>query len=182
MGGPSGAGRLLSCSRGRRDRSQGGWRDAAGGTGRPEMRSRRGSWLGPSLLAAGLLLAPSFATAVRAQPGFGPDPFWPYNNQYTPYVTPIGPADPMAGGRIATIPPRTGVRGANRFEEFMDELQGGPGRNTSDRAGVGTPYYRSTVSPTYDPKRRRQYQPNFRADRDLERTQREVADRYYAYF
>lgn len=149
------------------------------------MRSHRGSWLGSSLLAAGFVLMPAFSASVRAQPGFGPDPFWPYNNQYTPYVTPMGPADPAAGGRaVPQLTPNTGVRGANRFQQYMDELQGGPGRGTSDRSGIGMPYYRSAVSPNYGPRGRgnRQYQPNARVDAAYERSQREVADKYAAYF
>jgi hypothetical protein len=127
---------------------------------------------------------PAFSTTVRAQPGYGLDPFWPYNNQYTPYVTPIGPADPAAGGRAVPMMPNTGIRGANRFEEYMNELQGGPGRGTSDRSSIGVPYYRSAVSPNYDPRGRgnREYQPNAGVDAAHARSQREVADKYSAYF
>ena len=50
------------------------------------MRGHRGSWLGPWLLAAGLVVMPAVSTTVRAQPGYGPDPFWPYNAQYAPYA------------------------------------------------------------------------------------------------
>ncbi len=149
------------------------------------MRWQRGSrWLGSTLLAAGLVLMPTLSAPARAQPGFGPDPFWPYNSQYTPYVAPMGPADPQAGGRPMIIPPRTGLRGANRFEEYLEELQGGPGRETSDRSGIGMPYYRSAVSPNFDPRgrRNRQYQPNAEVDAAYARSQREVADKYSAYF
>ena len=60
------------------------------------MGSHRGGWIGSSILAAALILFPAAATSVRAQPGFGPDPWWPYNYQYAPYVTPMGPPGPVA--------------------------------------------------------------------------------------
>ncbi len=146
------------------------------------MRSHRGSWLGPCLLAAAFVSMPAACTVGRAQPGFGPDPFWPYNNQYTPYTEPIGPADPVAGGRASALP-RDGIRGANQFQEYLDNLQGGsPGRNFSDRAGIGMPYYRSSVNPLYDPKGTRQYTPNRMSAESFERAQQRVADRYFAYY
>src|SRR5262249_25609387 len=82
--------------------------DSAGGwSGRPKVTARRGirlsSWLGAASLVAG----PAASTSVRAQPGFGPDPFWPYNSFYTPYTRPIGPASP-AGGQGAPYLPRSG--------------------------------------------------------------------------
>src|SRR5262249_45297269 len=116
---------------------------------------------------------------------FGADPFWPYNHQYTPYVAPIGPADPVAGGRPAMVP-RTGIRGANQFESYMEDLQGqGPGRGTSDRAGIGVPYFRSAVTPRSDweGRDRRQSQPNPNdRNRNYEQIQRNLADKYFAYF
>jgi hypothetical protein len=147
------------------------------------MKSHRGSWLRSSLLAASLSLVPA-ATTVRAQPGFGADPFWPYNNQYTPYVTAVGPADPVAGGRGAAMLPESGLRGANQFQEYLEGLYGREGRNNSDRATVGMPYYRSAVDPSFDPKGRgsRQYQPNARVNERFEDTQRRVADTYFAYY
>ena len=91
---------------------------------------------------------PAAATTVQAQPGFGPDPFWPYNNQYTPYVTPMGPAGPGGG---QGMPPnmRGGNRGANQFQDYLDSLDS-PGRNASDRSSIGTPYYRSAVDPSFE--------------------------------
>jgi hypothetical protein len=145
------------------------------------MRSRRGSWLGSSLVTAAFLLIPA-ATTVQAQPGYGADPFWPYNAQYAPYATAVGPASPV-GGQGAAVLPRNGLRSANQFQSYMDSL-GGEGRNTSDRANVGMPYYRSAVDPGYDPRGRgeRQYRPNARANRTFEDTQRKVADTYFRYY
>jgi hypothetical protein len=144
------------------------------------MRSHRGSWFGSCLLAAAFASMPGACTIVRAQPGFGPDPFWPYNDQYTPYTAPIGPAEPMAGGRAAMIP-QSGVRGANQFQQYLEGLQGA-GRNMTDRASIGMPYYRSSVDPRYDTKGTRQYQPNQRSNQTFERAQQRVADRYFAYY
>jgi hypothetical protein len=145
------------------------------------MRSRRGSWLGSCLLAAAVVAMPGMCGVVRAQPGFGLDPFWPYNNQYAPYVAPVGPAQPAAGGRAPMLP-QAGLRGANQFQDYLDSLQGGPGRNMSDRATIGTPYYRSAVNPLYDTRRSREYQPNRRTNETFERAQQRVADRYFAYY
>jgi hypothetical protein len=146
------------------------------------MRSHRGSWLGSWLLASGFVLMPAFSATVRAQPGFGADPFWPYNSQYAPYVSPIGPASP-AGGQGGGLMPRDGIRGANQFEDYLEGLQGG-GRNTSDRANIGMPYYRSAVDPDYNPRGRgtRQYQPNTRANTSFEQSQRTVTEKYFAYY
>src|SRR5262245_55240880 len=102
--------------------------------GRPKMRSQRGGEPGSSILAAAVVLL-SAATSVRAQPGFGPDPFWPYNHQYTPYTTSMGPATPGAGGRGAAPDARDGLRNANQFQNYIDNLSG-PGRNLSDRSNV----------------------------------------------
>ena len=103
------------------------------------------------------------APAVHAQPGYGADPFWPYNNQYAPYTAPMGPADPVAGGQSGELYSRDGLRGANQFQNYLDDLQGvgGPGRNLSDRSNIGMPYYRSAVDPSYMTERMgpRQYQP-----------------------
>lgn len=146
------------------------------------MRSQRDGRLGSSMAAAALVLVATAATA-RAQPGFGPDPFWPYNNQYTPYVTNVGPAGPE-GGQGGAMNLREGYRGANQFQEYLESLQGGPGRNLSDRSNIGMPYYRSAVDPAYETRGRgpRQYQANTRADESFDNSQRRVADIYFRYF
>ncbi len=143
------------------------------------MRGHRGSWLGPWLLAAGLVVMPAASTTVRAQPGYGADPFWPYNSQYAPYVRPMGPASPAAGQGGAMMP-REGIFGANRFQGYLEGLQGEE-RQTSDRAGIGVPYYRA-VNPSFDPNGSRQYRPNSRANANFEEAQRAVADKYFAYY
>jgi hypothetical protein len=147
------------------------------------MRSHRGGGLGSWLMAVGFVLLPAFSSTVRAQPGYGPDPFWPYNQQYAPYVSPIGPAGPDAGQGGAMLP-QAGFRGANQFQDYLEDLQGG-GRNVSDRAGIGMPYYRSAVLPGFDATGRgsRQYRPNTtRVNATFEQAQRTVVDKYYAYY
>ena len=142
------------------------------------MRSQRGDRLGSWVLAAIFVVAPAVSTTVHAQPGFGPDPFWPYNNQYTPYTTPMGPASPDAGQGSPTVG-RPGFAGANQFQSYLDELSG-PGRNASDRSTVGVPGYLSAVAPAFD--RRRDYVPNARTTAKFEENQREVTEKYFAYF
>ena len=147
------------------------------------MRSHRVRWLGSSALAAAIVLLPAATATVRAQPGFGPDPFWPYNNQYAPYTTPMGPAGPD-GGLGGTMNARDGLRNSNQFQNYLDSLQGSPGRNVSDRSNIGMPYYRSAVDPSFETKGRglRQYQPNLRSTERFEDSQRRVADTYFQYY
>ncbi len=144
------------------------------------MTSQRGSRLGGcGIGAAAFVLAIVIAPTSRAQTGFGPDPFQPYNRQYAPYVTPMGPADPMGGGSDPWM--RSG-RGANQFQQYLEAIAGpGPGRNVTDRAGIGTPYYRSAVNPSWGGGEFRAYQPNARTTPTFEETQRQVADTYFAY-
>ncbi len=148
-------------------------------------RGRRGR-IGSRFLAAGFAigLLAAVSGSAMAQPGFGPDPFWPYNSQYAPYARPVGPAEPMAGGRMAGTP--AAFQGANQFQDYLDNMQGSAGRNFSDRATIGTPYYRSAVSPDFDPRGRgfgRQYQPNSGdANASYDTAQRRAAEKYFAYY
>ena len=138
------------------------------------MRLHRGGWI----WAASLVLATAFAPTASAQPSYGPDPFRPYLNQYDPYVYPMGPASPMAGGSEMMM--RSGFRGANQFQDYLDGISG-PGRNTTDRAGIGRPYYQSAVVPSWGGSGFRDYQPNARTTPTFEETQRQVTDNYFAY-
>ncbi|MGP0065504.1 MAG: hypothetical protein ACLQGP_18110 [Isosphaeraceae bacterium] len=141
------------------------------------MRSHRGGWLGSWVLGAIFVVAPSVATTVHAQPGFGPDPFWPYNSQYAPYTTAIGPAAPD-GGQGSSMLGRQGNAAANQFQQYLDSLPG-PGRNVTDRSGVGVPYFRGSVDPAFG---FREYRPNAIANRGFEEKQRDVTEKYFAYF
>lgn len=145
-------------------------------------RGRNGSRFLTASFAIGLLATVS--GSAMAQPGFGPDPFWPYNSQYTPYARPVGPAEPMAGGGMGGPP--AAFQGANQFQDYLESVQGGAGRNFSDRSTVGTPYYRSSVSPDFDPRGRgfgRQYQPNSGdANASYDMAQRRAAEKYFAYY
>jgi hypothetical protein len=143
------------------------------------MSSTRAVWL--RTLRAGLVIAAAQAGAASAwAQGFGPDPFQPYNNQYEPYVYPLGPANPAAG-QSAGANMRSGVRGSNDWENYMNSLAGA-GRAESERFGIGMPYYRSAVDSRFDKDRRREYRPNRKADQAFERTQELIAEKYLAYF
>jgi hypothetical protein len=143
------------------------------------MRSHRGGWLRSWVLSATLVLAPAVSTTVRAQPGFGPDPFWPYNKQYTPYTTAVGPASPDAGQSSAFMG-RQGYSTANQFQDYVEGMSGS-GRNSSDRANVGVPYFRGSVDPAYGGADR-EYRPNAGTADDYEKKQQEITKKYFAYF
>jgi hypothetical protein len=144
------------------------------------MTSRRGIRLGCWLWTASLLMVPAVATTARAQGGYGADPFRPYNSQYDPYVYPMGPATPGAG-QGGPIMPRSGLMGANRFQEYLDGLTGTE-RAGPDRSGIGVPYYRSAVDPAYVRALGREYRPNQEADRRFEQSQELLTEKYVAYF
>ena len=141
------------------------------------MTSTRGRWLRSSLTAMVILVAPAGTSIVWAQGGYGVDPFRPYNSQYDQYTYPMASPDmvPSAGGM-----PRMGNRGANQYQGYLDELAGA--ERTSERYGIGVPYYRSSIDPTFDPKGNREYRPNFKADRTYEQTQDLITRKYLAYF
>jgi hypothetical protein len=141
------------------------------------MTSTRGKWLRSSLTALVILVAPASTSTSWAQGGYGADPFRPYNNQYDAYTYPMASPDmvPSAGGM-----PRMGNRGANQYQGYLDELAGA--ERTSERYGIGVPYYRSSVDPTFDPKGNREYRPNGKADRTYEQTQDLITRKYLAYF
>jgi len=141
------------------------------------MTSTRGNWLRSLLAGLGILVTPFGASSLWAQ-GFSADPFQPYNSQYTPYTYPTGPASPEAGGSGAA---QSGLRGANQYQNYLNELQGA-GRQGNERYGIGLPYYRSSVDPNFDPGGKRQYRPNEHADRQYEQKQEEVTRKYVAYF
>jgi hypothetical protein len=146
------------------------------------MRSHRGSGLGGRGIGAAMfVLALAVAPTARAQPGYGPDPFWPYNRQYSPYTSPMGSASPMGGGSEMWM--RQGFRGANQFQDYLSGVTGtAPSRLTTDRAGIGMPGYRSAVDGTWGGSAFRNYQPNVRTTPTFEETQRRVSDTYFAYF
>jgi hypothetical protein len=142
------------------------------------MTSTYGNW--PRFLIAAITLGASVTvtTTVWAQ-GFGPDPFRPYNSQYDPYVYALGPASPAAGGPggMSTI----GNRNANQYQNFLSELQG-PSISNSERYGIGQPYFRSVIAPSYMNRYRPPYQPRVKTERSFEETQRLISEKYLAYF
>jgi len=140
------------------------------------MRSNFGNWFRPVIAALSLVAALTETTAAWAQ-NFGPDPFRPYNSQYDAYTYPMGPA-PGAGGNAVMNPP--GFRGANQYQDFLNDMQV-PYNSNGTRYGIGQPYYQSTVDPKYAGQYRREYQPRVKAQKSFEETQRLINDKYFAY-
>jgi len=141
------------------------------------MTSTHANWFRSLIAALSLGAAVTGTTTVWAQ-GFGPDPFRPYNSQYDPYVYPMGPAGPGAGQGGAMN--GAGVRSANQYQNFLNDLQG-PSYSNGERYGIGQPYYRSTVDPSYIKHYRPDYQPKMKTERSFEDTQRLINDKYFAY-
>jgi hypothetical protein len=140
------------------------------------MNSTRANWLRNISTGLVIFLASAGASNVWAQ-NFGPDPFRPYNSQYDPYTYPTGPSVPGAGqGGI----PASGVRGANQFQNYLNELTGAD-RQGAEKYGIGLPYFRSAVDPRFDLKGNREYRPNKRTDRTFEQTQDLVTQKYFAF-
>jgi hypothetical protein len=142
------------------------------------MTSTRMNRLGPKIWTLCLLLTTAAGQAVRAQ-GFGPDPFRPYNNQYDAYTYPIAPGGADAAQTAAMM--RSGLRGANQFENYLAEIQG-LGRSGTERYGQGLPYFRSAVDPNFDKGQKRDYRPNRSTERSFEETQQRLTAKYLAYF
>jgi len=143
------------------------------------MTTTRGKWLRSALAGLSIAAAQAGASSAWAQ-GFGPDPFQPYNSQYEPYTRPVGPASPAAG-QSAGMNGRSGGRGDNQFQAYLNELSGA-GRARDEKYGIGMPYYRAAVDPRFDVDGRREYRPNRKADRTFEQTQELITQKYLAYF
>ncbi len=142
------------------------------------MTSTRVYRLGPKILALCLLLTMGEGQAVWAQ-GFGPDPFRPYNSQYDAYTYPLGGSGYDAAQAAAMM--RSGLRGANQFENYLAEIQG-LGRSGTERYSQGLPYFRSSVDPNFDKDQKRDYRPNYNTERSFEATQQRLTAKYLAYF
>jgi hypothetical protein len=140
------------------------------------MVSSRNRWLRSLLAGLGILAAPVGASTVWAQPI---DPFRPFNSQYDAYRYPIGPATPE-GGQSAPMA-LSGVRGANQYQDYLNELQGTGGAGV-EHYGIGMPYYRSAVDPSFGRDGSREYRPNRKTDETFERTQALITEKYFAYF
>src|SRR5262249_23691469 len=135
-------------------------------------------WLRYLLSAIAAVVALGGSFSVKAQ-GLGPDPFRPFNSDYDKYTYPLAPTTPEggAGGQF----PRSGLRGANQFQDYLNELQGAE-RQGSERYGIGLPYFRSSVDPRFDRAGNREYRPNRLTDRTFEETQELITQKYFAYF
>jgi len=120
-------------------------------------------------LAAGtawLLLAISPIPALAQ--GFGPDPFRPFNSQYDAYVYPIAPGALDGIGNPSIN--RSGVRGANQFEGYLNGIGSG---------NVGTRFdqlYRDQAS-----EFRRPFSPSRDADDKFQEQQATVNKLYFDY-
>jgi hypothetical protein len=127
----------------------------------------------PAATAVLLLLS---AGTCWAQ-GFGPDPFQPYNSQFTPFVYPVAPGPFDYGYNMGSNAERGGIRGANQFENYLNSLRGlgGSGRT----GGAGTPYYRANRA--YDQEFHRDYRPNRQADAKFDTNQDSMTEKYFRY-
>ena len=143
------------------------------------MTFTRGKWLQSLLAALAVIVGPGGTLTLWAQ-GYGADPFRPYNSQYDPYTYPQG-ATALGESQRGGFQAGMGTRAANQFQGYLDELAGTSRQNT-ERYGIGVPYYRSAVDPSFDPKGKREYQPNREADRNFEQTQEVITRKYLAYF
>ena len=83
------------------------------------MVSSRKHWLRTLLAGMGIIAASVGASTASAQ---SIDPFRPYNSQYDAYRYPIGPATPEGGQSVPMA--LSGVRGANQYQNYLDQLQG----------------------------------------------------------
>jgi hypothetical protein len=120
-------------------------------------------------LAAGtawLLLAVSPIPALAQ--GFGPDPFRPFNSQYDAYVYPIAPGALDGIGNPSIN--RSGVRGANEFESYLNGMGAG---------NVGTRFdqlYRDQAT-----EFRRPFSPAREADEKFQEQQANINRLYFEY-
>jgi len=128
-------------------------------------------WFPALLVAAGLA-----ASAEALAQGFGPDPYRPYNNQYDSFVYPVAPG-PLDYGQNQS-PLRSGIRGANQFENYMNSLTG-PGTPRGSSGGIGSPYYRGANRVTE--REGMNYQPNREVDARFDSNQEMVSDLYFKY-
>jgi hypothetical protein len=142
------------------------------------MTSTRMNRVGRKILVLCVLAAAGAAQSARAQ-GFGADPFRPYNNQYDAFTLPLGSSAQEAAQSAAMM--RSGLRGANQFENYLAEIQG-LGRSGAEKYGQGLPYFRSAIDPTFAAGRNRDYRPNRTANRSFEETQQRLTAKYLAYF
>ena len=153
------------------------------GTERTDMISSQGPSFGTrqlgsvkQVLPALLVVAGLAASAEALAQGFGPDPYRPYNNQYDSFVYPVAPG-PLDYGQNQS-PLRSGIRGANQFENYMNSLMG-PGTGRAPSGGIGSPYYRGANRVTE--REGMNYQPNREIDAKFDSNQEMVSDLYFKY-
>ena len=139
---------------------------------------------GLAVLAVVILLQVAPAATARGQ-GHTPDPYnivGEYNRQYEPYMYATVPTMPGVLPNQDRLQPRSGVRGANRFQSALDGDDDGGGMEPDRFAparlsGPGVPYYRANRQ--YDREFQRNYRPNELADRSFYSNQQQRNDKYF---
>jgi hypothetical protein len=134
------------------------------------------------LLSAAVAVWPG--STARAQ-GHTPDPYnivGDYNIQYEPYVYATQPTpNSFFPGQARMMQDRAGNRAANRFQSFVDSLDGfEPEPDVAPplrRGGMGTPYYRAYRR--YDEDFQRVYRPNEAVDRAFYSEQQQRNQKYF---
>jgi hypothetical protein len=132
------------------------------------------------VLAVGWLALP----AARVMGQLTPDPYnivGEYNGQYAPFMYAIEPAPGGMFPNQARLQERAGYRSANRFQNYVESLDGSLPEsdlpNLGRRSGAGTPYYRANRQ--YDRDFGRIYQPNEVADKSFYTDQDSRNSRYF---
>ena len=130
-----------------------------------------------------LLLVATAGPQVFAQ-GHTPDPYnivGDYNSQYLPFMYATEPTDDGVIPNQSRLQPRAGNRAANRFDSYIDSLDGAQPESDSAsgmrRPGIGVPYYRANRR--FDQDFKRVYRPNENADRSYYEGQRQRDDLYF---
>jgi hypothetical protein len=142
------------------------------------MTWKRERWVRRMLPGTSLFVALALAPLAWGQ-GYGPDPFKPFNSQYDPYTYPMGPASPDGGQSAAANAPG-GLRGANQYQNYLNALEGA-GRANVEKYGIGLPYFRTAVDPSFN-RSNREYLPNRQTKRTFEEIKQRVTDKYLAFF
>jgi hypothetical protein len=135
-------------------------------------------------VACGLAAWSSSRSQVQAQ--HTPDPYnivGEFNRQYEPYVFSTGPNDSGVFANQARLEERNAPRGPNRYQQYLDDLDGGNGADAialPGRArGGGGAMSDSQAARAAELARNRMYRPNAKTDKDFYSGQRERDLRYF---
>ncbi len=138
---------------------------------------------------AGLALLAALVATTRAwSQGHTPDPYnfvGEYNRGYEPYMFPAYPNDQGVIPGQAALQGRSGLRQANQYRNFVEELDGVDARDDvfaptrGFRSGAGVPYYQAYRQ--YDRDYLRYYAPNQTADQTYYENQKARHDKHLQY-